>query len=104
VSPALVRVVSICPGAAMAVSPAEVLADEVRAEVRNRGVDPQREPAVVRVLAEEAARRHDRRSLTGAVAPLDDEQGAVGEIVARVAGLGVLQQLLMTSTPIPACR
>jgi pilus assembly protein CpaF len=78
----------------MAVSPAEALADEVRAEVRTRGVDPQREPAAVRLLAEEATRRHERRSLTGAVAPLDDEQGAVGEIVAHVAGMGVLQPLL----------
>ena len=66
----------------------------MRAEVRTRGVDPQRDPAAVRRMAEEAARRHERRSLTGAVAPLDDEQGAVGEIVARVAGLGVLQPLL----------
>ena len=78
----------------MAVSPAEALADEVRAEVRTRGVDPQRDPATVRRMAEDAARRHERRSLTGAVAPLEDEQGAVGEIVARVAGLGVLQPLL----------
>ena len=78
----------------MAVSPAEALADEVRAEVRTRGVDPQREPVAVRLLAEEATRRHERRSLTGAVAPLADEQGAVGEIVARVSGLGVLQPLI----------
>ncbi len=78
----------------MVASPAEALADEVRAEVRTRGVDPQRDPAAVRALAEDAARRHERRSLTGAVAPLDDERGAIGEIVARVAGLGVLQPLL----------
>ncbi len=78
----------------MAGSPAEALADEVRAEVRTRGVDPQREPGAVRQLAEEATRRHERRSLTGAVEPLYDEQGAVGEIVARVSGLGVLQPLL----------
>ena len=78
----------------MVASPAEALADEVRAEVRTRGVDPQHDPAAVRALAEEAARRHERRSLTGAVAPLDDERGAIGEIVARVSGLGVLQPLL----------
>jgi pilus assembly protein CpaF len=76
------------------VSPAEALAEEVRAEVRTRGVDPQREPVAVRLLAEEATRRHERRSLTGAVAPLADEEGALGEIVARVSGLGVLQPLI----------
>ena len=85
-----------CPdlGAAMAATPAEVLADEVRAEVRSSGVDPQRDPAAVHRLAREVTRRHEQRSLTGAVAPLADEQAAVGEIVARVAGLGVLQPLL----------
>lgn len=71
-------------------SPSAALADEVRAEVRSRGVDPHIDPAAVRRLAEEATRRHERRSLTGAVAPLDDEALAVGDIVARVAGLGVL--------------
>ena len=82
----------------MAVSPAEALAEEVRAEVRTRGVDPQREPVAVRLLAEEATRRHERRSLTGAVAPLADEEGALGEIVARVSGLGVLQPLIDDGT------
>ena len=75
-------------------STSAALAEEVRAEVRTRGVDPHLDPDAVRRLAEDAARRHERRSLTGAVAPLDDEALAVGEIVARVAGLGVLQPLL----------
>ena len=70
------------------------LVDEVRAEVRQRGVDPAVDPLAVRQLAEEAARRHERRSLTGAVAALDDEPGAIGEIVSRLSGLGVLQPLL----------
>jgi len=71
-----------------------VLVDEVRDEVRQRGVDPARDPLAVRRLAEEAAHRHDQRSLTGAVAALEDETGAVGEIVARLSGLGPLQPLL----------
>ncbi len=78
----------------MTLSAAETLAEQVRAEVRSRGVDPQVDPGAVRRLAEEAARRHERLSLTGAVAPLVDEANAVGEVVARVAGLGVLQPLL----------
>ncbi len=80
--------------ALMAAHPAEALAEEVRAEVRSRGVDPQVDRTAVRRMAEDAARRHERRSLTGAVAPLDDEAGAVSEIVAQVSGLGVLQPLL----------
>ena len=71
-----------------------VLLDEVRAEVRLQGVDPARDPLAVRRLAEEATRRHERRSLTGAVPALDDEPGAIGEIVSRVSGLGALQPLL----------
>ncbi len=78
----------------MAATPTEMLADEVRAEVRTRGVDPQRDPDAVRRFAEQAARRHEQRSLTGAVAALDDEPAVVGEVVARVAGLGLLQPLL----------
>ena len=76
----------------MAVPP--VLVDEVRAEVRHRGVDPARDPVTVRQLAEEVTKRHERRSLTGTVDALDDQQGAVGEIVARLSGLGPLQALL----------
>ncbi len=71
-----------------------VLIDEVRAEVRHRGVDPARDPVTVRRLAEEVTKRHDRRSLTGTVDALDDQQGAVGEIVARLSGLGPFQALL----------
>jgi len=71
-----------------------VLLDEVRAEVRLQGVDLVKDPLAVRRLAEEATRRHERRSLTGAVPALDDEPGAIGEIVSRVSGLGALQPLL----------
>jgi pilus assembly protein CpaF len=66
----------------------------VREHVRRDGVDPQREPAVVRRLAEEAVRSHDQRSLTGAVAPLGDPDATVGELVARIAGFGPLQAFL----------
>jgi len=76
------------------VSVPSMLVDEVRAEVRHLGVDPATDPLAVRRLAEEATRRHERRSLTGVVAALDDEPGAVGEIVSRLSGLGVLQPLL----------
>ena len=78
----------------MALTVPAPLVDEVRDAVRLRGVDPARDPRAVRLLAEEATRRHEQRSLTGAVAPLDDEPWAVGEIVATLSGLGQLQPLL----------
>jgi pilus assembly protein CpaF len=67
---------------------------QVREQVRREGVDPQREPETVRRLAEAAVRSHDQHSLTGAVAPLGDADATVGELVARIAGLGPLQAFL----------
>ena len=59
--------------------------------VRREGVDPQRDAAVVRRIAEGVVRAHDERSLTGAVAPVPDVDSVVGELVARVSGFGPLQ-------------
>ncbi|MGH1563348.1 CpaF family protein [Mumia sp. DW29H23] len=70
------------------------LADEVRAHVRAQGVDPLRDAATVRRIAEQVAAAHDQRSLTGAVAPLTDPDATIGELVAAVAGLGPLQPYL----------
>ena len=67
---------------------------ELRELVRREGVDPQRDADVVRRLAEGVVRRHDERSLTGAVAPLADADATVGELLARVSGFGPLQPLL----------
>lgn len=70
------------------------LAEQVRARVRDEGIDPLRQPLEVRQIAEQVARAHDDRSLTGAVAPLDDVSGMVGELVSRVSGFGPLQAFL----------
>lgn len=70
------------------------LAEQVRAHVRDRGIDPVRETQVVRQIAEQVTSQHDQHSLTGAVAPLDDVTGVVGELVAQVSGLGPLQPYL----------
>ncbi len=67
---------------------------QVRDAVRREGVDPQRDVALVRHLAEDVVRAHDERSLTGVVAPVADASGVVGELVARVAGFGPLQAYL----------
>lgn len=72
----------------------ELLDDRVRERVRREGVDPQRDGALVRRIAEAVVREHDERSLTGAVAPVDDPAAVVVELVARVAGFGPLQPLL----------
>jgi pilus assembly protein CpaF len=72
----------------------DLLDSDVRAEVRRRGVDPQLDVDTVRRMAAAAVREHDQRSLTGAVVPVDDPDRVVGELVARVAGLGPLQPYL----------
>ena len=72
----------------------DLLDPELRAVVRAEGVDPQRDTATVRRLAQEVVRRHDERSLSGVVAPVGDPAGLVDELVARVAGFGPLQRHL----------
>jgi pilus assembly protein CpaF len=73
---------------------AAVLADEVRVRVRDEGVDPQSQASAVRSIAESVVQAHDRRSLTGAVDPVDDLPGMVEEMVSRVSGFGALQRYL----------
>jgi pilus assembly protein CpaF len=72
----------------------DLLDSQLRAAVRRDGVDPQREVHLVRSIAEQVVRAHDERSLTGAVAPVPDPDGIVGELVARVSGFGPLQPYL----------
>ena len=72
----------------------EELDARVREQVRTEGVDPQRDNAVVRRIAQEVVRRHDERSLTGAVVPVADPGVVVGELIARVSGFGPLQPFL----------
>jgi pilus assembly protein CpaF len=72
----------------------ELLDGQVRERVRSDGVDPQRDTGVVRRIAGDVVRRHDERSLTGAVVPVADPDGVVGELVARVSGFGPLQPFL----------
>jgi pilus assembly protein CpaF len=70
------------------------LDEHVRSVVRREGVDPQRDSALVRRIAETVVRDHDERSLTGIVAPVPDIDAVVGELVARVSGFGPLQPFL----------
>ena len=66
----------------------------LRAQVQREGVDPQRETAAVRRLAERVVGEHDERSLTGSVLPIADRSGIVDLLVANVAGFGPLQPYL----------
>ena len=66
----------------------------LRDSVRREGVDPQRDVASVRRLAERVVADHDQRSLAGVVAPVDDPESVVDEIVANLSGFGALQPYL----------
>jgi pilus assembly protein CpaF len=73
---------------------AATLAELVRERVRDEGLDPQADPRAVRGIADRVVQAHDQRSLTGAVAPLDDAPALVDDLVARVSGYGPLQRYL----------
>ncbi len=72
----------------------EELDELVRERVLSEGVDPQRDTSIVRRIAEDVVRRHDERSLTGAVVPVADPGAVIGELIARVSGFGPLQPFL----------
>jgi len=82
------------PSAAAPASVMDALDARVREVVRAEAIDPQRDVAVVRRIAENVAREHDDRSLTGAVAKLGDVPAVVAELVARISGFGPLQPFL----------
>lgn len=66
----------------------------LRAQVKRRGVDPQRESDLVRQIAHQVVRDHDDRSLTGVVSAVADRDGLVAALVANVSGFGALQPFL----------
>lgn len=70
------------------------LADRVRDLVRERRIDPRTDTAAVRQAALDVIAEHDRRSLSGAVRPVDQPEVVVGQILADVSGFGPLQQFL----------
>jgi len=67
---------------------------EVRELVRRRGIDPVRDRETVSALVRDAIADYDRRSVLGAVPPLEDEAAVHRAVVDAVAGLGPLQQYL----------
>lgn len=75
-------------------STVERLDAQVRDLVRRQAVDPLLDTEAVRRIVEQIVAEHDRQSLTGAVAPLDDQARMHEELLARVAGFGPLQPYL----------
>jgi len=67
---------------------------QVRAQIRDRGVDPLHDTATVRALVDEALAAWEERALVGAVAPVEDVDHAAKSVLDMVAGLGPLQQYL----------
>lgn len=70
------------------------LSERVRALVREQRIDPRSQAHAVRDLVLSVVAEHDRRSLSGAVGPIDQPDLVVSQIMADVAGFGPLQALL----------
>ncbi|MEJ5914163.1 CpaF family protein [Pseudokineococcus sp. 1T1Z-3] len=68
-----------------------IVEGEVRELVRRRGLDPVREPALLRLLVEDVVADYDERSLLGPLPRLPEQTGVVKTVVDAVAGLGPLQ-------------
>jgi pilus assembly protein CpaF len=79
-------------------SSTSTLTDRVRDLVRQRRIDPRTDAGAVRSAALDAIAEHEARSLTGAVATLEEPEVVVGQIVADVSGFGPLQALLDDDT------
>lgn len=75
-------------------SPASALSERVRTLVREQRIDPRSQSHAVRDLAHSVVAEHDRRSLSGAVGPIDQPDLVVSQIMADVAGFGPLQAFL----------
>ena len=71
-----------------------IVSDEVREIIRRRGIDPGRDAKDVRRLVEDAVAGYDERTLTRALPPLADAEGAVKQVLDAVVGFGPLQQFL----------
>jgi pilus assembly protein CpaF len=72
----------------------DIVDTEVRELIRRRGVDPLREPAVVRRLIDEVLADYGERALTGSLPALGDPVAAARGVFDAVAGLGPLQRYL----------
>jgi pilus assembly protein CpaF len=72
----------------------DIVDTEVRELIRQRGVDPVREPATVRRLIDDVVADYADRALTGVLPVLADPRGTARAVFDAVAGLGPLQRFL----------
>jgi pilus assembly protein CpaF len=72
----------------------EILEDEVRELVRQRGIDPIAEPEDVQHLVDEVVGHYRDRAITSALPPLGDVAAMTRLVHDSVAGFGPLQPLL----------
>jgi len=76
-------------------SPAHAaLAERVRERLRQEGTDPTREPEAAARVVRAELRRHNDAALAHGAATIDDEAGAVRDVLAAVGGFGPLQPYL----------
>jgi pilus assembly protein CpaF len=66
-----------------------IVSDEVREIIRRRGIDPGRDAKDVRRLVEDAVAGYDERTLTRALPPLVDAEGAVKQVLDAVVGFSL---------------
>ena len=71
-----------------------IVVEEVRALVRQRGLDPMREQAAVRQLTREALADYEERALTSGLPPVFDRATVLSQVLDVVAGFGPLQRYL----------
>ncbi len=72
----------------------EIVDGEVRALIRQRGVDPALEPAAVRRLIDDVLADYADRALVGVLPVLPDPRAVARSVFDAVAGLGPLQRFL----------
>src|SRR5690625_3171948 len=70
----------------------DIIDAEVRAVVRQEGIDPVVERDRVRRIVTDAVSAYDERSLTRALPPLGDAESVTRDVVDGVAGFGPLQR------------
>ncbi|WOF21702.1 ATPase, T2SS/T4P/T4SS family [Microbacterium betulae] len=70
------------------------VAERVRDRLRAERTDPSRAPEAVRRVVQAEVRRHNDFALARGLATVDDEPGAVREVLAAVTGYGALQEFL----------
>lgn len=75
-----------------------IVEDEVRAQVRDRGLDPGKDLSTVKELVEAAVAEYDRRSLVASLPLLGSLDDSAKHILDAVAGFGELQPLLDDSS------